>query len=129
VHQASAVLLLAVSLSEREISVFQTLANSLGMEALVEVHNHFELDKALNAEAAIIGVNNRDLKTFHVDLQTSLSLRRSIPDDKVTVSESGIFNREHIEPLRDAGFDAFLIGESLMRQADRVAALKILRGQ
>jgi len=104
------------------------LAHLLDLDVLVEVHNYEELEKALKTPARIIGVNNRDLKTFNVNLRTSHDLVKEIPDDKIKVSESGIFSFQDIVSLRFSGFDAFLIGESLMKQKDRVLALKKLRG-
>jgi len=102
------------------------LGRSLHMEALVEVHSRGEVDRAVRASARIIGVNNRDLRNFQVRLETSLELADSIPQDCVAVTESGIHNTEHIARLRSAGFDAFLIGERLMKQADPAAALRDL---
>ena len=94
------------------------------MEALVEVHSRPELDRVLVAGAQIIGVNNRDLQDFSVHLKTSLDLIREIPDACIAVSESGLSTRADIDRLRDAGFDAFLIGEHLMQQDDPAQALK-----
>jgi indole-3-glycerol phosphate synthase len=128
-HQASAILLLAVSLDVRQISEFLSIAHHLQLDVLLEVHSAEELENALKTPARIIGVNNRNLKTFEVSLQTSHDLARDIPDDKIKVAESGIFTHEDIAALQDSGFDAFLIGESLMRQDDRVSALKTLRGR
>ncbi|MBN1478714.1 indole-3-glycerol phosphate synthase TrpC [candidate division KSB1 bacterium] len=127
-HRASAVLLLAVLLDSVQLSEFLVLSGSLGLDALVEVHNDQELEKVLQTNAMIIGVNNRDLATFTLSLQTSLELAQKIPDDKLKVSESGINTSEDIKLLRAAGFHAFLIGESLMKQADRITALRALRG-
>ena len=127
-HSASAILLIAVSLDTLQIKDFIMLAHLLDLDVLVEVHNYEELEKALKTPARIIGVNNRDLKTFNVNLRTSHDLVKEIPDDKIKVSESGIFSFQDIVSLRVSGFDAFLIGESLMKQKDRVLALKKLRG-
>jgi len=96
------------------------------LEVLVEVHDRGELDRALAAGARIVGVNNRDLRTMTVDLETALSLASAIPDDVVAVAESGIRGPEDIVRLRDAGYDAFLIGEHLMVQDDPAAALEAL---
>jgi indole-3-glycerol phosphate synthase len=96
------------------------------MEALIEVHTRAELDRALALGARIIGVNNRDLKTLEVKLETSFALVGEIPDDCIAVCESGIRDGAEIERLRAAGFDAFLIGEHLMTQADPAAALSEL---
>ena len=88
------------------------------MSCLVEVHNNEELDKVLSTDAKIIGINNRDLKTFKVDINTTIELIKNIPSDKIVVSESGINNHEDILRLKDAGVKAFLIGEALMRESD-----------
>jgi len=127
-HSASAVLLIAAILSVQQILEFLELTASLGLNALVEVHDHEELDKALQAGTKIIGINNRNLKTFAVDLKTSLELAKDIPDGIAKVSESGIRSRKEIETLQDAGVDAVLIGETLMTQPDRISALYDLRG-
>jgi indole-3-glycerol phosphate synthase len=104
------------------------LGRQLGMEPLVEVHTSIELDRALAAEARMIGVNNRDLRTLEVRLETALELIELIPDDRVAVAESGLSTHGDLLRLRDAGFDAFLIGEHLMRVADPAAALADLLG-
>jgi indole-3-glycerol phosphate synthase len=96
------------------------------MEALVEVHSRNELKRAADIGAKIIGVNNRDLKTFEVRLETSLELVREIPDECIAVSESGIRTHGDLERLRGAGFDAFLIGERLMTMPDPADALREL---
>jgi indole-3-glycerol phosphate synthase len=98
------------------------------MEPLVEVHSLAELERANAAGARIIGVNNRDLRTFEVRLETSLELIQQIPDDCVAVSESGLHSRGDLDRLRQAGFDAFLIGEHFMRYADPGEPLRALIG-
>jgi indole-3-glycerol phosphate synthase len=125
-HNADAILLIAAVLEESELRGLRELAQSLGLAALVEVHNPEELAKAVDSGAEIIGVNNRNLDTFEVSLDTSLRLSYLMPSDVTRVSESGIFNREHIEQLAAAGFHAFLIGESLMKASDPTAALEAL---
>jgi indole-3-glycerol phosphate synthase len=125
-HNADAVLLIAAVLDEAQLRDLRELAGSLGLAALVEVHNADELAKAVDSGAEIIGVNNRDLDTFEVSLETSLRLSYLMPAHVTRVSESGIFSREHIEQLAAAGFHAFLIGESLMKSPDPTAALKTL---
>jgi indole-3-glycerol phosphate synthase len=126
-HRADAVLLIAAALSDGEMKRFAAAARGLSLDVLVEVHTAGELDRVLDVlgstGADAIGVNNRDLKTFDVRLETSLELIERIPRDAVRVTESGIATPEHIGQLRAAGFDAFLIGESLMRQPDPGAAL------
>jgi indole-3-glycerol phosphate synthase len=124
---ADAVLLLASLLDARQLTDFIGLLDAYGCDALVEVHDEAELERALKAEARIIGVNNRDLKSFRVDLATSERLARSMPEGVLRVAESGIRGREDVQRLRAAGFDAFLVGESLLRQSDRVAAVGALR--
>jgi len=109
-----------------ELRQFLTLGKELGLVALVEVHRSVELEQALEAGAALIGVNNRDLKTFAVSVETSLQLIESIPEECVAVSESGLASATDLERLRAAGFDAFLIGERLMQASDPGAALRNL---
>jgi indole-3-glycerol phosphate synthase len=126
-HRGDAILLIAAALSEEELSRFARTAHGLSLDVLVEVHTGEELDRVLDAlgesGADAIGVNNRDLKTFEVRLETSLELVERIPLAVVRVAESGIAGPEDLARLRAAGFDAFLIGESLMRQLDPGAAL------
>jgi indole-3-glycerol phosphate synthase len=100
-----------------------SLGQELGMEPLVEVHTTAELDRAMAAGARIIGVNNRDLRTLDVRLETSLKLIDLIPEDRIAVAESGLSTHADLVRLRSAGFDAFLIGEHLMRADDPAAAL------
>jgi indole-3-glycerol phosphate synthase len=126
-HHADAILLIVAALSDAELKQFARVAHDFSLDVLVEVHTAEELDRALNAlgenGADAIGVNNRDLKTFHVRLENSLDLVAQIPASVVRVAESGIGTPEDIQRLRSAGFDAFLIGESLMRQPDPGVAL------
>ena len=96
------------------------------MAALVEVHDHDELTKAIDSGAEIIGVNNRNLQTFEVSIDISVRLSSLMPAGVTRVSESGIFNRAHIETLSTAGFHAFLVGESLMKSLDPAAAVRTL---
>jgi indole-3-glycerol phosphate synthase len=125
-HGADAILLIAAILSVAEMRRFRELATGLGLAALVEVHNGGELDAAIDSGAEIIGVNNRNLHTFEITLATSLELGARIPAGVVKVSESGIGSREDVRRLMEAGFDAFLVGEHLMRAADPAAALEAL---
>jgi indole-3-glycerol phosphate synthase len=126
-HRADAILLIAAALSDAEMKRFAGVARGMGLDVLVEVHTGEELDRVLDAlgetGADAIGVNNRDLKSFAVRLETSVELVERIPAGVVRVAESGISTAEDLTRLRAAGFDAFLIGESLMRQADPGAAL------
>ncbi len=126
-HGADAILLIAAVLSESELRGFRELAATFGMAALVEVHDAEELDVALASGAEIVGVNNRNLNTFEVTLDTSLRLVEKIPASVVKVSESGIHSNEDVRKLVSAGYDAFLVGEHLMKSADPAAALRTLR--
>lgn len=127
-HGADAILLIAAILETSELATLRELASSLGLASLVEVHDHDELSKAIDSGAEIIGVNNRDLDTLEVSLDTSLRLSYLMPSNVIRVSESGIHTRADIDLLRGAGFHAFLIGESLMRSPDPLALLKSLTG-
>lgn len=111
---ADAVLLIAAALETAQLMELRQLAEDLRLDALVEVHDHSDLEKAILAEASLIGVNNRNLRTFEVDLNVSLQLAELVPQETILVSESGITTRDHIERLRQAGFSAFLIGEHFM---------------
>ena len=126
-HCADAILLIAAALGDAEMRRFAQTAHDFSLDVLVEVHTADELTHALDAlgdgGADAIGVNNRDLKTFEVRLETSLELAARIPSSVVRVAESGIFTTADMQRLRGASFDAFLIGESLMRQADPGEAL------
>lgn len=123
---ADAVLLLASLLSAAQLARFMSLLDGLAMDALVEVHDEQELARAVDAGARLIGVNNRDLRTFAVDLATAERLAPGIPGGTIRVAESGIRDRQDVDRLRRAGFDAFLVGESLLRQNDRAAAVRSL---
>ena len=125
-HGADAILLIAAILTEREIRDFREAAAQYRMAALVEVHNRRELDVAIAAGSDIIGVNNRDLATFEVTLETSLRLAEHIPAGALRISESGIHDARDIATLRDSGFGAFLVGEHLMKSGDPAAALRKL---
>lgn len=126
-HGADAILLIAAVLDEAAMRRFRELAARFGMAALVEVHDVSDLDAALGSGAEIVGVNNRDLRTFEVRLETSLRLVEKIPASVIKVAESGIHNAEDVRRLRGAGFDAFLVGEHLMKSEDPAAALRALR--
>jgi indole-3-glycerol phosphate synthase len=125
---ASAVLLICALLDEGTLAEFIALAHSLGLSALVEAHDEAEVRIALKAGARIIGVNNRSLKTFEVDMSNSLRLRTIVPDDIIFVSESGIHTGADIALLRQSKVNAVLVGETLMRAKDKKAALDALRG-
>ena len=115
---ASAVLLICAILDKSELVEYMKIAESLGLSALVEVHDEREVEMAVSAGARIIGVNNRNLKTFEVDINLSEKLKRLVPPDILFVSESGIKTRDDVASLRKIGADAVLIGETLMRGAD-----------
>jgi indole-3-glycerol phosphate synthase len=129
-HHADAILLIAAALTNGELQRFARTAHDLSLDVLVEVHTAAELDCVLAALGAAgaeaIGVNNRDLGTFEVRLETSLELAERIPSAAVRVAESGLKSSEELIRLRAAGFDAFLVGESLMRQPDPGVALAAL---
>ncbi|MBV8896994.1 MAG: indole-3-glycerol phosphate synthase TrpC, partial [Acidobacteriaceae bacterium] len=128
-HGADAILLIAAILEAEELRYLRELAASLHMAALVEVHDQEELAKAVDSGADLIGVNNRDLDTLKVSLDTSLRLSYLLPSNAVRVSESGIRRRADIDQLRSAGFQAFLIGEWLMKSHDPARALGELLGK
>jgi len=126
---ASAVLLIVSLLDSSALVEYMGVASELGLSALVEVHDQSELETALAASARIIGVNNRDLSSFEVDMRNSLRLRELVPADVLFVAESGINSSADVEAMRQAGVDAVLVGEALMRAADKRAKLDELRGQ
>ena len=115
---ADAILLIVAALTAGELRTFMDVAASLSLACLVEVHTEEELAIALDVDAQIIGINNRDLRTFHTDIATTFRLREAIPADKIVVSESGIYSREDVMRLQEAGVQAMLVGESLMRSPD-----------
>src|SRR4030042_1732495 len=121
---ADAILLIVAILEPGKLSGLLELSHRLGMKSLVEVHNKHECEVAVTSGARIIGINNRDLKTFTVDLETTGKLRQLIPADRIVVSESGIKNRDDIERLKSWYVDAVLIGESLMASDNIAAAMK-----
>lgn len=125
---ASAVLLICAILDVQALKDYVQLAHSLGLSALVEAHNEAEIQMALESGARVIGVNNRDLRDFTVDLNNSLRLRKMVPEDKIFVSESGIQTAQDVERLRLNGTNAVLIGETLMRSQDKKRELERLRG-
>jgi len=126
---ADAVLLICAILSPMQLSEYAGIARELGLSALVEAHDEREVKMALAADARIVGVNNRNLKDFTVDINNSVRLREMVPENILFVSESGMKTRQDIERLEQNGTNAVLIGETLMRSADKKAALQELRGQ
>ena len=124
---AAAVLFIVALLDEKTLASFIAIAQELRLSALVEIHNEAEVQQAVQAGAQIIGINNRDLKTFAVDFGLSANLRKSIPAGILTVAESGVTSPGDIRSLKDCNFDAVLIGESLMRAADKKKFLAELK--
>jgi indole-3-glycerol phosphate synthase len=125
---ADAVLLIAALLNAASLRSLRQQTEDLGMDALVEVHDQRELERALEAGATFIGVNNRDLRTFEVSLETSLTLAPRLPGNILAISESGIRTATDVRRLADAGYKGFLVGESLMKAASPGAALQELMG-
>jgi indole-3-glycerol phosphate synthase len=125
---ADTFLLIVAILDDATLRELLEIGRSLKMEPLVEVHSREELSRAISAQARIIGVNNRDLRDFGVRIETSLELVEAIPDECIAVSESGLRTRADLDRLKGAGFDAFLIGEQLMKEADPSAPLRELIG-
>ena len=126
---ADAMLLIAGCLEKKEMITLGALAQSLGMEILMEVHDQVELEKCLNPHIDLLGVNNRNLKTFDVSIQTSIDLADQIPNEFIKVSESGLKDAETIKELKKSGFEGFLIGETFMKTEDPALTLKQLVDQ
>ena len=125
-NSADAVLLIVAALPQPELKNLASAAGAHGLDVLCEVHDRDELARALEAGCDLVGVNTRDLRTFHVDLRTALDLAQEFPSGVVKVAESGIHSAEDVARLRDAGYDAFLVGESLMRSERPGEALRNL---
>ena len=125
---ADAILLICAILDEKILNKFLNIANNLKLSCLVETHNEYEIKMALNSEAKIIGINNRDLKTFRVDIKTSLELQKFIPENKILISESGIKTLQDIKILQENGFNGVLIGESIMLSKNKKEFLLKLQG-
>jgi indole-3-glycerol phosphate synthase len=126
---ADCVLLIAAALDKHELAEFNELANTVGLDVLVEIHDEAELEVALGVEASIIGVNQRDLVTFEVDHDRAVRMAAAIPAHVVRVAESGVRDAADAQSLRNAGYDAILVGESLVTSADPAAAIGRLRGR
>jgi indole-3-glycerol phosphate synthase len=131
IHEARAlgadcILLIVAALNDAAMSEFTALAHELGLDVLVEAHDEAELERALRTGAALIGINNRNLRTFATSLQTTLNLRERIPADRVLVTESGIHAPADVAQMRAAGVNAFLVGEAFMRASDPGAELRRL---
>ena len=127
-HGADIILLIVAALDDRRLADLLALTGSLGMTALVEVHDEAEATRAVERGATVIGVNNRNLKTFDVDLETTLELAPRVPDGCDVVCESGLFTAADVARMVDAGVRRFLIGESLMRQDDVAGATRAILG-
>ena len=123
---ADCVLLIAACLDDALMQDLEAQAHALELDVLVEVHDGKELDRALRLATPLIGINNRDLRSFEVRLETTLTLQQQVPSERLLVSESGIGTRSDVQRLRDAGIGAFLIGEAFMRAPDPGAALAAL---
>lgn len=126
---ADAILLIGALLSTEKLKEFKKIADSLGLASLTEAHNEEELEKVLSAGTEIVGINNRDLRTFGVDLGATARLARLVPQDCILVSESGVRNRSDFIAAEKSGAKAVLIGETLMRSKDPAATLRELRGE
>jgi indole-3-glycerol phosphate synthase len=124
--EADALLLIVAALDDSELTDLHALTIDVGMDALVEVHDERELERALSLGARLVGVNQRDLNTFHVDTDRAVRMARTMPEHVVRVAESGIQGAADVGPLADAGFDAVLVGESLVVAADHEAAVREL---
>jgi indole-3-glycerol phosphate synthase len=120
---ADAVLLIAACLDDAQLKDFEAIAMALDMAVLVEVHDQPELERALKLKTPLIGINNRNLKTFEVSLDTTLALRSLVPDGRILVTESGILTRDDVLRMGAAGINAFLVGEAFMREAEPGEAL------
>ncbi len=126
---ADAILLIAACLERSRMEDYLGIAAGLGLDVLIESHTAAELDRSLRAGARLVGINNRDLTTFTVSLETTFSMLRDIPDDRTVVSESGIATRDDVKRLQQAGVDAILVGESLIREQDIGRKVKELLGK
>jgi indole-3-glycerol phosphate synthase len=126
---ADCILLIAACLTDAQMKEFEGIARSLDMAVLVEVHDGAELDRALQLKTPLIGINNRNLKTFEVSLETTLALKARVPADRLLVTESGIITRDDVLRMGAAGINAFLVGEAFMRAPEPGEALQALFGE
>ena len=115
---ADCILLIAACLEDAQMADLEAIAHGLDMAVLVEVHDGAELDRALKLKTRLVGINNRNLRTFEVSLQTTLELQKRVPADRLLITESGILNSADVKQMRDAGIHAFLVGEAFMRAPD-----------
>jgi indole-3-glycerol phosphate synthase len=123
---ADCILIILAQIDDATANALATAAKDWGMDAIAEVHNAEELERALRLDCRLVGINNRNLKTFEVSLETTEALAPQVPDDRIVVAESGIFTAQDLERLKRSGVGTFLVGESLMRQADVTAATRAL---
>lgn len=126
---ADCILLICAILDEKKLKEYLEIAHSIGLSAIVETHDAVEIKMAINSGAKIIGVNNRNLKTFKVDFNNSINLRKHVPSEIIFISESGIKTREDIKILENAGVNAVLIGETFMKSKNKPEIIKSLRGE
>ena len=129
VSGADAILLIVSVLDDEQLRDYREMAESLGMAALIEAHDLSEVERGLSAGASLLGINNRNLKTFDTNLKTTIDLVREIPPEVVLVSESGVHSKEDVSMLGEAGVDAVLVGESLLRKDDPGKGVRNLSGQ
>lgn len=123
---ADCILLIVAALSQNQLLEYESLAQELGMDVLVEIHDQAELETALNMKSALLGINNRNLRTFETSIQNTLDLLHLVPEDKLIITESGILNVDDVKTMRDHQVNAFLVGEAFMRQPDPGVALEQL---
>jgi indole-3-glycerol phosphate synthase len=126
---ADCVLIIMAALSDAQAAELEEVADRLGMDALIEVHNRAELERALVLQSRLIGINNRNLKTLSVDLVTTEELAKLVPQGRLLVSESGLYTPSDLARMKRCGANCFLVGESLMRQPDVAAATRALLTQ
>jgi indole-3-glycerol phosphate synthase len=120
---ADCILLIAACLTDAQMAEMEMVARSLDMAVLVEVHDAAELQRALKLKTPLVGINNRNLRTFEVSLETTLGMLKEVPADRLLITESGILQRSDVQTMRDAGVHAFLVGEAFMRAPDPGVAL------
>jgi indole-3-glycerol phosphate synthase len=125
---ADCILLIAACLTRGQMQELEGIAHEIGLDVLVEVHNGEEMDDALTLTTPLVGINNRNLHTFEVSLDTTFDLHQRIPDDRLTITESGIVTRDHVVAMTDQGIYGFLVGESFMRASEPGEKLQELFG-
>ena len=128
ISDRAVMVLIAACLDDAQMAELEAIARSLDMAVLVEVHDRAELDRALRLKTPLVGINNRNLRTFEVSLDTTLGMLKDVPPDRLLVTESGILSRADVKTMRDAGVHAFLVGEAFMRAPDPGEALAALFG-